>query len=61
MGLWGKSLNQTVIDLLGRGLGAQGGRSNWAGSLGWKLERGRAPRFERATAPFEGVDEELWR
>ena len=57
----GKSLNQTVIDLLGQGLGAQGVRSNglrrFAG--GWSEDEFRD--FERATAQFETVDEELWR
>jgi plasmid stability protein len=56
----GKSLNQTVIDLLGQGLGAQGVRSNGLGRLagGWSKEEFRD--FERATAQFEAVDEELW-
>jgi plasmid stability protein len=57
----GKSLNQTVIDLLGQGLGAEGVRSNGLGRLagGWSEDEFRA--FERATAQFEVVDEELWR
>jgi plasmid stability protein len=57
----GKSLNQTVIDLLGQGLGAQGMRSNGLGRLagGWGEDEFRD--FERATAQFEAVDEELWR
>jgi plasmid stability protein len=57
----GKSLNQTVIDLLGQGLGAQGVRSNGLGSLagGWSEDEFRD--FERTTAQFEAVDEELWR
>lgn len=57
----GQSLNQTVIDLLGQGLGAQGVRSNGLGRLagGWSEEEFR--EFEQATAPFEAVDEELWR
>lgn len=57
----GKSLNQTVIDLLGQGLGAEGERSNGLGSLagGWSEDDFR--EFERATAQFEAVDEELWR
>lgn len=57
----GKSLNQTVIDLLGQGLGAQGVRSNGLGRLagGWSEDEFRD--FERATAQFEAVDEELWR
>jgi plasmid stability protein len=57
----GKSLNQTVIDLLGQGLGAQGVRSNGLGRLagGWSEDEFRD--FERATAQFEAVDEALWR
>ena len=57
----GKSLNQTVIDLLGQGLGTQGARSNGLGRLagGWSDEELR--EFERAIAQFEAVDEELWR
>jgi plasmid stability protein len=57
----GKSLNQTVIDLLGQGLGARGARSNGLGRLagGWSEEEFHD--FERATAQFETVDEELWR
>lgn len=56
----GKSLNQTVIDLLGQGLGARGVRSNGLGDLagGWSEDEFR--EFERATAQFEAVDEELW-
>jgi hypothetical protein len=56
----GKSLNQTVIDLLGQGLGAGGARSNGLGRLAgtWSEEEFRD--FERATAQFEAIDEELW-
>jgi plasmid stability protein len=59
--LKGKSLNQTVIDLLGQGLGTRGARSNGLGRLagGWSEDELRD--FERATAPFEAIDEELWR
>jgi plasmid stability protein len=57
----GKSLNQTVIDLLGQGLGAGGVRSNglWRLAGGWSEDEFHD--FERATAQFEAVDEELWR
>lgn len=57
----GQSLNQTVIDLLGQGLGAPGVRSNGLGRLagGWSEDEFR--EFEAATAQFEAVDEELWR
>lgn len=56
----GTSLNQTVIDLLGQGLGAKGVRSNGLARLagGWSEEEFHD--FERATAQFEAVDEELW-
>jgi plasmid stability protein len=56
----GLSLNQTVIDLLDQGLGTRGVRSNGLGALagGW-TEKDLAD-FERATAQFEEVDEELW-
>jgi kynureninase len=57
----GKSLNQTVIDLLGQGLGAQGTRSNGLGRLGGGWSEDEFRDFERATAQFEEVDEELWR
>jgi len=57
----GKSLNQTVIDLLGQGLGEHGARSNGLGRLagGWSEEEFGV--FERATAQFEAIDEDLWR
>lgn len=57
----GKSLNQTVIDLLGQGLGTQRARSNGLGRLAGSWSEDEFHDFERATAPFEGVDEELWR
>ena len=57
----GKSLNQTVIDLLGQGLGAQGVRSNGLGRLAGGWSEDEFCDFERATAQFEAVDEELWR
>jgi len=57
----GQSLNQTVIDLLGQGLGTGGVRSNGLGRLagGWSEEDFRD--FEQATAQFEAVDDELWK
>jgi plasmid stability protein len=56
----GESLNQTVIDLLSQGLGVSGVRSNGLARLAgaWSAEELR--RFERAVAPFEQVDDELW-
>lgn len=56
----GKSLNQTVLDLLGQGLGAQGTRSNGLGRLGGGWSEDEFRDFEKATAPFEAIDEELW-
>lgn len=57
----GKSLNQTVIELLGQGLDVQAVRSNGLGRLagGWSEDELRD--FERSTAQFEEVDEGLWR
>jgi plasmid stability protein len=56
----GESLNQTVIDLLSQGLGVSGVRSNGLARLAgaWSAEDLR--RFERAVAPFEQIDDELW-
>ncbi len=59
----GRSLNQTVIDLLRHALGVQPGQpydnglARHAGA--WTEEELLA--FEEATAVFEQVDEELWR
>ena len=58
----GKSLNQTVIELLGQGLGAgEGPRSNGLARLGGGWSDADAREFERATDQFEQIDEELWR
>lgn len=59
----GASLNQAAIDSLGRGLGVTSGEpvdnglSVLAGT--WTDRELRA--FERATAAFERVDDELWK
>lgn len=59
----GTSLNQTIIDLLGQGLGLgprakrQNGLRHLAGT--WSDEQ-RA-RFESAVASTEQLDNELWR
>ncbi len=57
----GASLNRTVIELLSQSLGVGVTRSNGLASLagGWTEEELQA--FEAAVAPFEEVDEELWR
>jgi len=57
----GRSLNQTVLDLLAQALGVVGGRrSNGLGehSGAWSTEEHEA--FERAIAEGEEIDEELW-
>ena len=55
------SLNQTVIELLRHGLGVQRKRSNGLARLAgtWTAEEHEG--FEAAIAPFEQIDEELWR
>lgn len=57
----GRSLNQTVIDLLAQSLGVGAPRSNGLARLagGWSAEELAA--FEEAVAPFGQVDDELWR
>jgi plasmid stability protein len=58
----GKSLNQTVIDLLKQALGlgwdspGTNGLEKLAGT--WRQEE--LESFERATAIFETIDEEQW-
>ena len=59
----GRSLNQTVEDLLRQGLDLDTDRSysNGLGRLagGWSQED--LESFEKATAVFERIDEDLWR
>ena len=57
----GTSLNQTVIDLLGQGLGVGVTRSNGLAALAgtWNEEEFRD--FEDATSGFAEIDPELWR
>lgn len=57
----GTSLNQTVIDLLGQRLGLGGERSNGLRRLAGSWTQEEYREFEEAVAPFEEVDEELWR
>lgn len=57
----GSSLNQTVIDLLSQGLGVGTVRSNGLGRLGGRWSEEELQEFEHAVAPFEQIDEELWR
>ena len=55
------SLDQTVITLLSQSLGVDGRRSNGLGRLAgrWSEEQHRS--FEEAVAPFDEIDEEIWR
>lgn len=59
----GKSLNQTVIDLLRQALGTgwDGPQSNGLEKLAGTWSQEELDRFERACAVFEQIDEEQWR
>jgi len=57
----GLSLNQTVIDLLKQRLGVGVARSNGLARLAGTWTDEEFERFSEAIAPFERVDEELWR
>ena len=57
----GESLNQTVIDLLGQGLGVGTARSNGLAKLSGSWTEAEFRRFEEAVAPFEAIDPEVWR
>lgn len=59
----GASLNQTVLQLLRQALGldATKVRSNALGKLAGTWSKEDLARFERDTAVFEQVDEELWK
>ena len=57
----GTSLNQTVIDLLEQSLGVRRARSNGLEQLGGVWDEDELEEFERAVAPFDEVDPELWK
>jgi plasmid stability protein len=59
--LRGKSLNQTVIDLLRQGLGVGMPRSNGLARFAGRWTEEEFQEFEKAVAIFEEIDEELWR
>jgi plasmid stability protein len=59
--LRGRSLNDTVIELLKQGLGVGAARSNGLGRLAGSWSEEEFQRFEQAVAPFEGIDDELWK
>jgi hypothetical protein len=54
-------LNQTVIELLSQGLGVGVSRSNGLARLAGQWSDEDFQCFEKAVAPFEEVDPELWR
>jgi plasmid stability protein len=57
----GRSLNQTVIDLLRQRLGLGTTPSNGLARLSGSWTDAELREFERATQVFEEVDEEVWR
>ena len=57
----GQSLNQTVIDLLKQRLGVGVARSNGLARLAGTWSDEEFEQFQQAIAPFERVDEELWK
>lgn len=59
----GRSLNQTVIELLrdALGLGRARRRTNGLERFAGTWSGKDLTDFEAATAPFEQIDEELWR
>lgn len=58
----GRSLNQTVIDLLSQAVGLdRGRRSNGLAELAGSWTQEEHDAFERAVAGAEQIDEELWR
>jgi hypothetical protein len=57
----GQSLDQTVIDRLGQRLGIGSPRSNGLARLAGRWTEEELERFTDAIAPFERVDDELWR
>lgn len=58
----GRSLNQTVLDLLSQAVGlGRGRRSNGLAQLAGAWSGKEHDAFERAVAETERIDEELWR
>jgi hypothetical protein len=59
----GRSLNQTVLDVLSDrlGVGESGPRRNGLARLGGTWSQEEFEQFEAAVASTEQVDEELWR
>ena len=58
----GRSLNRTVIDLLARALGLEGGaKSNGLERLAGAWSKEDLAEFEAATKCFGEIDEAIWR
>ena len=59
----GRSLNQTVLDVLsgGLGLGSPDGRRNGLARLAGTWSIAESTQFEEAIADTELIDDELWR
>ena len=57
----GRSLNQTVIELLNQRLGVGVARSNGLARLAGTWTDEEFEQFQQAIAAFERVDEELWK
>jgi hypothetical protein len=59
----GRSLNQTVLDVLngGLGVGTSGGRRNGLAHLAGTWSADDHEAFEAAVASTEQIDDELWR
>jgi hypothetical protein len=59
----GKSLNQTILDLLSKALGVavDAPPANGLEKLAGTWDEADLQSFEEATAVFEQIDEELWR
>ena len=58
-----KSLNQTVVELLGESLGLErtAPRKNGLQKLAGRWSARDQASFDRATSVFEQIDEEIWR
>ena len=58
-----RSLNATVLELLGRslGVGPAEGPSNGLAQLAGTWTADEQREFDAAVAPFETVDDEMWR
>jgi plasmid stability protein len=57
-----RSLNQTVLDVLGRGLGLgdEGPRRNGLAALAGSWSEDDQSQFDAAIARFEEVDPDMW-